>query len=238
MTLTKLQTRTAVRQYIDDPDASRWTDGNLDILIRMVMDGLWQEILDTSSYWNSQYDQVEYPFNAPGYIDLRTVADGGDLTQRIYRLQQFISNGRVYQPKDPRDYLLTATVFGAGLANIQAVVEEHGTFQFLGDQLWFHPLGLSAGGTSPAFVELRYSFLPPVFTGLADGNAISFPDGFEHALVLNAAAYALPKAEAEDASQLRLMAGIEKQKLLNFVRRRYHGMTVPFTTEDGFNSVS
>lgn len=234
MTLTKLQTRTAIREYIDDPSGTRWSDTSLDIVTRMIYDGLWEDILDIAPYWNSHYQQIAAPFHPPGYIDIRLTTDGGDLAQRLYRIQQLMANNRVFYAKDPRDYLMLATSNTGDVTTIKAVVESQNTYQILGDQLWFHPLGLSAGGVgSPPFVELRYNFLPSVYTGLADGTAISFPDGSEHALILTTAAYALARADQEDAVQLRAMASKETDRMFNRIRRRYHGPTMPFGIDSG-----
>src|SRR2546428_1738742 len=150
MALTKLQIRMAIREYLDDPAAKRWSDANLDLLTQVVYDDLYGDILNTSPYWNSQYDQVAAPFTVPGYIDLRLVADGGKLNKRLYKLQQVMADGRQYFSKDPRDYLLKAATVTGDVSTIEALVEQRYTYELLGNQLWFHPLG----GTM-AFAELR-----------------------------------------------------------------------------------
>lgn len=223
--LTKLQVRTAVQQYFDDPAAKRWTAPNLDQVISFVYDNLYGEILDTASYWNSQYQQIGLPLHAPGYIDLRLQSAGGDLTKRFYRLQQLIADGRQYFAKDPRDFLMMASTQTGDVTTIQAStgVEQRFSYQFLGDQLWLHPLG-----NVTTFVEIRYSFRPAVFTTLADSDSVEFPDGTEHTLVLAAAAHAMVKGGAEDPSGLMALAAEAKQRMIESIRRRYHGPTVPF----------
>ena len=225
MPLTKAQVRTAVRQMIDDPSAKRWSDPNLDQLIELVLDDLYGEILDMAPYINSQYQQIGLPLHTPGFIDLRQTAFGGDLTQRFYRLQQCIADGRHYFAKDPRDYLMTATTpTGDVTTNAASTgIEQRFSYQFLGNQLWLHPLG-----NVTTFVELRYNFKPIGFTSLTNGNIVDMPEGSNRAIINLAAAEALPKGNVEEAQQFRLMGGEAKQMLMNSIRRQYHGMMVPF----------
>lgn len=226
--LTKATYRTMIQQYFDDPNAARWSAANLDQLTSLVYDELWVSILDTNAYWNMQYDTINLPLHPPGFIDLRTTGDGGDLSQRFYRLQQCIADGRHYFAKDPRDYLMVASVAGDP-TTIQAStgIEQRFSYQFLGSQLWLHPLG-----NVTTFVELRYNFRPPIYTTLADGAIVNFPDGCEHAIILATAVHAMAKGNAEDTMQLRQFAAEAKQNLLDNVRRRYHGPTVAFLPEN------
>lgn len=228
MSLTKLQVRTAVREYIDDPGAKTWSDAALDVVIQMTADGLWGDILDSASYWNSFYQQVLSPYHAPGYIDLRTTTDGGDLTNRLYRIQKFIADGREYFAKDSRDFLLTAAST-VGITTVSAPVEQNFAYEILGDQLWFHPLGLTA---TPGFVELRYSYRPPSYGSLASGDPVPFVDGCEHALVLTAAANAMHRGDQEDPGKFLALAYDARTKLFNTIRRKYHGPMVPFAVSN------
>lgn len=226
MPLTKAQVRTAVREMIDDPQAKRWSNLNLDQLIELVLDDLYGDILDTAPYINSQYQQINLPLRAPGYIDLRTTAFGGDLTQRFYRLQQVIADGRQYFGKDPRDFLMSATSATGDITTIRAStgVEQRFSFQFLGNQLWLHPLG-----NVTTFVELRYNYKPTPFTSLTDSYIVDMPEGSNRAIINLVAADALAKGNAEEAQQLRVMGEDARQKLLNAIRRQYHGMIQPFS---------
>lgn len=225
MPLTKAQIRTAIREMIDDPQAKRWSDPNLDQLTELVLDDLYSDILDTAPYINSQYQQIGLPLRAPGYIDLRTTAFGGDLTQRFYRLQQLIADGRQYFAKDPRDFLMSATSATGDITTIRAStgVEQRFSYQFLGNQLWLHPLG-----NVTTFVEIRYNYRPVGFTSLTDGFIVDIPEGSNRVIINLVAADALAKGNAEEAQQLRIMGEDARQKLLNSIRRQVHGMTQPF----------
>lgn len=233
MALTKAQVRSQVRQMIDDPNAKRWTDPSLDALIEGVHDDLYSDMLDVAGYFNSQYQQISLPLHAPGYIDLRQTIYGGDLTQRFYRLQQCIADGRHYFAKDPRDYLMVAAApITGGVADIRADtgVEQRFSFQFLGNQLWLHPLGQLT-----TLVELRYSYKPQAFTSLTNGYIVDMPEGSYRALINLCAAEGLQKGNAEDANNFRAMGEDARQKLLNSIRRQYHGATQVWTG-DGSNS--
>lgn len=226
MALTKSQVRSQVRQLIDDPNAKRWGDYALDSLIEGVHDDLYGDMLDTAPYFNTAYQQISIPLRSPGYIDLRQTLYGGDLTQRFYRLQQCIADGRQYGSKDPRDYLMTAASQTNDLTTITASqgVEQRFTYQFLGNQLWLHPLG---GVTT--FVELRYNFRPVAFTSLTNGYIVDMPEGSYRALINLSAADAMPKGAAEDAEVFRSMGEEARQKLLNSIRRQTHGPMTMFT---------
>jgi hypothetical protein len=207
---------------IDDPNSKRLTDSQLDAVIEGVHDDLYGDILDQAAYFNSQYQQIGIPLRAPGYIDLRLTTYGGDLTQRFYRLQQCIADGRHYFAKDPRDYLMVAKVQDGTVTSIaaDAGVEQRFTFQFLGNQLWLHPLGQVT-----TFVELRYNYKPVPFTQLTNGTIVDMPEGSNRALINLSAAEALPKGNAEDAAQFRAMGAEARDKMLNSIRRQYHGAT-------------
>ena len=227
MALTKSQVRSQVRQLCDDPNGKRWVDAALDNLIEGIHDDLYSDMLDVAGYFNSQYQQITIPLHAPGYIDLRQTIYGGDLTQRFYRLQQCMTGGRHYFAKDPRDYLLTAASASGDVSTIKDTsgIAQQFTFQFLGNQLWLHPLGGTSG-----FVELRYSYKPQAFSTLTNGYIVDMPEGSYRALINLSAAEALQKGNAEDAANFRIMGEDARQKLLNSIRRQYHGATQMYTS--------
>lgn len=231
MAITKAALRSAVRQLIDDPNAKRWTDTGLDVLIEGIYDDLYSQILDIAPYLNSQYQQIALPLHSPGYIDLRQTLYGGDLTQRMYRIQQVIADGRQYFPKDPRDYLMTASSNTGDVTTIRADtgVEQRYSYQFLGNQLWLHPLGQVT-----TFVEMRYSYRT-LFTSLTNGYTLDIPEGSTRAFVNSVATEAVLKGGAEETKEFRLARDEARNDLFSAIRRQYHGMTVPFTTENAWS---
>lgn len=229
--LTKAQYRNMVRQYLDDPSAKRWTDPNIDIAIQLVIDDLWNDILDQAPYITHIQETLVpfFPYSpslgfpisgatgSPVAIDLRTIVDGGQLSQRFYRVQHLIANEREYYVKDPRDYLIVL-----GDAPTPALVETRFTYQVLGDQVWIHP--------PDSTIELHYSFKPGKFTNFTDTDSIPFPEGNESAAIMQAAANTMAKGNAEEAVQLQSLAVTARDRMLNSIRRQYHGMTQPLTT--------
>lgn len=226
MALTKAQYRSMTRQYLDDPNAKRWSDSFIDLAIQLVIDDMWTDILDMAPFITSQLQTIS-SLHSPGYIDLRLAAQGGDLTQRFYRIQLLKAPSstsgqaaRIYYPKDPRDYLL-------GGGDNSVIVASRFSYEVKGDQVWLYSSDMQFG---PAPVDLRYSFKPMPFTAFADGNNIPFPEGSELAPILAAAANTMAKGNAEDAAQLIILADRARDKMLAAVRRQYHGALSPYTT--------
>lgn len=215
--LTKAQSRSMVREWLDDPNAKRWSDTRIDLAIQLALDDLWTDMLDIQSNLTSQLHTLT-TLRSPGYIDLRLTTNGGDLTQRFYRVQHVTRGGREYRPIDPRDVLIEADA---------VIVGPDFTYYVLGDQLWLFPLS-----TIDA-VELRYSFKPTPFTAMTDGMNIPFPEGSESAYVLLASATTMAKGGAEDIGQLMSLATQARDRCYAAIRRQYHGMTVPFSTGSG-----
>jgi len=216
------------REYLDDPNGKRWSDSFIDIAIQLVMDDLWTDMLDQNPFLTSQL-QTFSTLHSPGFIDLRLATNGGDLTQRFYRIQLLKAPStvgdqaaRIYYPKDPRDFLL-----GGGDQTV--IVATRFTYEVKGDQLWMYSSDMQFG---PTPVDLRYSFKPPTFTSWADGSLIPWPEGGESAAVYAAAAHTMAKGNAEEAQQLLILAERARDRMLASIRRQWLGSTVPFTTEN------
>lgn len=231
MAITKAEFRTMVRQYIDDPSGKHWTDIALDMVIQSVLDDVATDLLDTQGYLNSQYQQfTSAQLHTPGYVDLRQTVYGGDLVDRLYRVQSVVADGYTCYPKDPRDYLLTTNGSSTGISSLRSDLgEARFTFQFLGNQLWIHPLG------SINKVELRYSYKPTKFTNLANGTLVELPDGSENAATLLCAAHGMLKGDEEDNKNLLIASERARERMLASIRRQYHGMTIPFSVENSWS---
>jgi len=215
------------RQYLDDPNAKRWSDGFIDLAIQLVIDDLWTDMLDQAPFLTSQLQTIT-TLHSPGFVDLRLTTMGGDLIQRFYRIQLVKApadtsgqTARIYYPKDPRDYLL-------GGGDNSVIVATRFTYEIKGDQLWLYSSDMQFG---PAPVDIRYSFKPTPFTAMTDGMNVPFPEGGESAAVMAAAAHTMAKGNAEEAQQLLVLAERARDRLLASIRRQWLGSTQPYTTE-------
>jgi len=187
--LTKLESRTMVRQLIDDPNAARWTNGNLDMLIQMVIDLKWSRILEHSSKMLVQTDTIAAAdVTSPGYISMAPSGLGGDLSQRLFRIHQVARAGKVFNLADYLGQFIEA--------NLEVSVGEQGFF-IRGEQLWLVPLDATTD------VEVVYSYRPAVFTTLGEGDLVIWPDGYELVWIWEAAAAAMEKGAAEDSRFLQ-----------------------------------
>jgi len=217
--LTKAQARMMTREWLDDPNAKRWSDARIDLAIQLALDDLWTDMLDMQSSLTSQlHTFVTSTLISPGYIDLRLTTMGGQLTQRFYRVQRVTVGGRECHPVDARDVLIENNV---------AIVGSDAGYYVLGDQLWLFPLSRTDQ------VELRYSFKPTPFTAMTEGMYIPFPEGSDSAYVLLAAATTMAKGGAEDIGQLMQLARESRERCMAAIRRQYHGATVMYGTDRG-----
>ena len=226
--LTKAQYRTMVRQWLDDPNAKRWTDASIDLAIQFALDDLWTDILDDAPWMTSQLQTITSLHTPGGFIDLRQTAFGGDLTQRFYRAQLVkgaadagSQAARIYYPKDPRDFLLTG-------GDASVIVATRFTYEIKGDQLWLYSSDMQFG---PTPIDLRYSYKPTPFTQLTDSFNVQFPEGSEAAAILLAAANTMAKGNAEENAQLMNMAEMSRQRMLAAIRRQWLGSMQPYTTQ-------
>lgn len=168
----KGELRTVVRTLLSDQAGHRVGGGVLDLLTEAVMDPVWMEILDRRPYFVSQLDTVT-TLTSPGYIN---AASGGHLTKRLFRIQDIVRSSQSYAPLDPRHVMLEDN-------ELQAANDRQSyVYIVLGPQIHLFPYE-----TTPE-VEVRYSYLPTKYTGLADSAVFEWPEGHELALALAVAA--------------------------------------------------
>lgn len=215
MSLTKALARAQIRQLIDDPNSKLWTDANLDQLTELAMDEMWSDLLAYAPFLTSQLDTIA-SLTSPGYLDLRITTDGGALSKRFHKLQSIVRNGTTYTKYDPRDSIIELN------KEIFAPTE---SYSFMGDQLWLFPLDINTD------VEIRYSFKPVGFVSLADGTKVTWPDGHDSAYIYEIAARAVSKGGREDNQGFLQLAAKSWDRLLETVRKRQIGMTVPWTAD-------
>jgi len=210
--VTKEQVRDFVRNLIDDPNAKRWTDTLLDMLIGMVYDELWSDILDAAPWYNSKLETLSV--NSPGYINVAS-----DLDNRFHKVQKLTRAEKEYTFVDQRDVVLQDS---------KELSAPHFTYTLLGDELYVFPLQPTPD------VKLRYSFKPTTFGSLQDSDAVVFPEGHESALLYEAASRALLKGAAEDGSSLLAIARDAKARMLKEIKRRYPGPHLMYLADSSY----
>jgi hypothetical protein len=191
--LTKAQVRSAVAQAIDDPGNKRWSQTNLDVLISMAQDTMFQTINDTFDFFLSNGEALATDAN--GIIALSSLA------KRFYRMQQVkvVSSGLELQPK-----LFSESVPQA-------------SYYLLGNNVVTDPVVVSSS------LRLTYSYLPVKFFDLATDTTVlaDFPEGHEAALIYYSAAWAMTKGDAENMAQIARIADSSIEALLSHIARRY-----------------
>src|SRR6266850_400191 len=215
MSLTKTQARDLIRQVIDDPQAAMWSDANLDLLTEITLDEMWGEIFSYSPWLKTQLDTIA-SITSPGFLDLRTVANGGALSQRFHRLHSVVRAGRTLTKYDPRDSIVEAN---------KEIYAPQDSYTFLGDQLWIFPLATSGN------VEIRYAFKPAGFTTLSAGTPVIWPDGHDSAYVFEVASRALVKGDREDNRTVLTTAAKAWDRLIEVIRKRQIGPNVPWAND-------
>lgn len=191
MSLTKAQSRTLIKQLMDDPDSKRWSATNLDFLTQVTLDSLWGKILQFAPWATSQLDTIAAAAT-PGYIDLRNVPPG-QLSKRFHRLQSVTREGIVYSPADGKELVIEDN---------SLLTSHQRRFHVIGNQLWLFPL------TTTPETEVRYSYKPQLYTTLGENDAVDWPEGHESAFVFQVAGRALFKGSAEDGLAL-IRIGLE-----------------------------
>jgi hypothetical protein len=206
--MIKGELRAVVQQLMDDPDGKRWSAANLDILIGMVLDDMWSEVLEQSPWFLSILETVS-TLTSPGYID---TASGGDLAERIFRVQKITRHGDEYSKVVESDVVIEDA------AQLDWNRQVYWWFE---DQIWLAPFE-----TTPE-VEIRYSYRPTNFNSLAtDGTAVVWPDGHEMVMAFRCAGMGMLKAAAEDPSPLLAVGDRAFSNLKAAIRRRQIGPMV------------
>lgn len=205
-----LRTRSAidglVAEMIDDPDNQRWSAANLKAIISMVYDQLWGEMLEIAS-WLLSTTESETSLTSPGYLD---VGNGGDLSNRLFRIQKVVRDDKEYTKAQPTSVSIDS-------ANSEIIYAPDYTYFFFGSHLYLFPLDTTTD------VDVTYSYYPPEYEDLGDAAEITWPQGHDLALVLEAAATLLIRGGAEDPSGILALAERAKQRMFSAIKRRELG---------------
>lgn len=219
MTLTKDQFRAALANLIDDPNNLWYSSTNLDTIITLTIDEKWGELLNFSPFYRSTLETITGTpkLTAAGAIDL------SQLSNRFYRIQSLVRDGRTFEELNPKNLQMTA---GA------VVVGPDYHYTFFGDFIYMFPISASQS------LELRYSSLPAAYSSLGASDPIVWPDGHEAALLYETAARATAKGDREDNSRFVQLAAHTWGNLLTRVKRRNMPLTpMDFKTAQDFGGV-
>lgn len=217
--LTKAEARSQVRQWIRDPEGKAWADSALDVLFSGVYDELWSELLEAAPWASSQLDTLT-SLTSPGYIDLRTLSNGGDLSKRFNKVQKVTRNGVEFSTIDLRHVVIEGS---------ELIVGQDNKYAFLGDQLYLFPLSTTDD------VEFRYSYLPSSFITTNESQYLAWPEGFEQVLTLGVAG----RIKLADGNEgLLALHAKGFQRLKAHMARRYSGPETIFIGDDVFSGVA
>jgi hypothetical protein len=214
MALTKLEARELIREQMDDASSKLWSDSLLDRLTTTTLDTLWGELLEHAPRLTSQLDTIA-TLQTPGYIrtQLTTDTPAGDLTQRFRRVQSVMRGEQMYTEVDPRRVAVQGNVLVAN--------DGRDFVYFLqGKQIWLLPLDTAED------VELRYSYLPAKYSGLANGDNVEWPEGFEDAYTWEVAGRAMLKGGRENADSLLGVAARSMAQLRSLIKTG--GVIMPY----------
>jgi len=209
MALTKVDARSLIREVMDDAASKLWSNTLLDRLATITLDSRWGELLEFAPQLTSQLNTIT-TLTAPGFIDLNLTGDGGDLTQRFFRVQHVVRDGQEYTAADTKRIVIEVNEVIANDTGKKFV------YFIRGDQLWLLPLDTTLD------VELRYTFTPARFSDIAESDNVAWPEGYEDAYVFEVAGRAMLKGGREDAAA-RLSSGRDSFANLRSALTRPHG---------------
>ena len=219
--MTKAESETTIRSHLDDLDSKRWPAAEFDLIVSATYDSMWRRLLVQFPWYLVQTDTITSQLASPGYVVLTTA---GDLTQRFHALRHVTRDGREYSEIDRKNVAVEGTDLITG--------EDYSYFR-LGDRLYLLPFDQDTD------VEVEYGYMPAAWSGLADGTAITWPEGHELAFTLGAATRLGLKGGVEDMAQLGQMAALEWNSMLESLKAATPGGVSMFVNDraEGWGSV-
>lgn len=195
---------------MDAVGSTRWdttagAQGEMDQLVRVVFDREWHRILNAYPYQTFNTVTPTSDASTGRYPITGLTSGSGNTVKRFNRVLTFVRDNTPYQFVDYRDWSLGETL---GLSSY--------VFWREGDNLFALPKQLSKLAT------ISVNYLPVNIADLAaDGDATTFPDGWEELLALEWAASCLDKggAEADTALRFRQQAEVIRADMLQEIAR-------------------
>jgi hypothetical protein len=199
MAVQKQDLRAYVQNHIDDLNSKFWSNTNLDFLIQGTMEEKWTELLRVDPFLLSTTETITAApkLVTPGYIDL------AQLTNRFHAIQSLIRDDKEYDKAHSRDVVLKGTTLLVG-------PDLH--YTKFGARIYLFPLSTTSQ------IDLRYSYRPALFTGLGSTDPVTWPEGFENALIFECASRAMTKGDREENARIDRLAKDSWDSLITFIR--------------------
>lgn len=206
-----------IREIIDDPNAKQWSATNLGLLADTQQRRLWKRVHEMQPYFTSALDDALTPLTSPGVIAAPLDGSTSDLANPLLRIQTITRDNLPYHEVSP-----TSLVIEDGAVVSIRTGSFSRVWTRLGNDLHVFPYDTTSD------IEVRYSFFPAKFSGLADATEVLWPEGHEMALVLAIASVALAKGAREDITEVAALARFELQDMLAWVSRLSVGPLTPY----------
>ena len=207
--MTKAEARTYVWNMIDDPNGERWTQANLDILFGLVLDVLWADIFKSEPRLLMARENIDAAgLTSPGFVQLSSLA------QRYFAILEVTRDSKPYTKGDEKRVVLQDDA---------AISWEPRTWVVWDSELWLFPLSATSD------VEVAYTYLPPKWATLADGDTVIWPDGYDLVYLNEVAGRAFFKGDAEDGAKLLTLAAQDFKRLLTAIRQDFEAVQIKGT---------
>jgi hypothetical protein len=196
------------REYMDAVGSDRWSDDLIKTVLNSVFDAEWSNILNSAPYY--KFAQRQVTTDADGQIALSDLDGGsGDAQQNWYRILSVSDGNVLYEQTRFQDVPLAATT------NYLPTYPR--LYYIAGDNAQILPISSSLS----LYIYVNYK--PTSILDLLDNSSVpDFPSNAHLIVVWEAAAQLLLKggAETSAANDLRALAAVERESLLDDIRRR------------------
>jgi hypothetical protein len=214
MAFTRAQYRTRTQRRMDASSATRWdttvgSAGEIDQVLGLVFDREWKNILNANRFYRVL--KTTPTSNSSGEYTLTDLNGSGtnDNAVRFYRILAVKIDGVMYREGNPQHY------FG--------IAEEGGNT--LPHRVWYRQGDLMVALPTQASKQadgVCVNHLPCRIDNLSgEGVNVTFPDGYEDIICLEAAALLLSKggAETDTSAEFKQLAASMRRDMLDDVCR-------------------
>jgi hypothetical protein len=207
-TTTRADLIEQTREYMDAVGSSRWSDSLITTVLGSVFDAEWSNILNAAPYY--KFAQRQVTTASDGTVALSSLdSGGGDTQQNLYRILSVSDGNVLYEQTNFSDVpLATTTNYLPTYPRLYYVA---------GDNIQILPVA------SNLSLYIYVNYKPTTINDLAsDASVFDFPSNANLIIVWEAAAQLLLKggAETSAANDLKALAAMERESMLDDIRRR------------------